>query len=152
MKTIPINRARLIERMVAAFTCVKYRLGAKPRLGTLPGVSFTESDCSGFVRWLIYAASIGKVKMPTGSVLQREWCEENGFKRTDYNLHARLEDSRLRVAFINPGGGKVGHVWLVINGQTIESYGGHGAGRRPWNDPVLVRNVDHCFVLTDRLH
>lgn len=151
MKTIPIDRQRLIKRMMAAFACVKYELGAKPRLGSLPGAGFTTADCSGFLRWLINAASYGKVKIPPGgSVIQRDWCIKQGFKRTSYD-NCALEDSRLRIAFINPGGGKIGHVWLVINGQTIESYGSHGAGRRPWDTSVLKKNVDYCFVLTEPL-
>ncbi|MEN6581695.1 MAG: hypothetical protein ABFD54_04540 [Armatimonadota bacterium] len=150
MKTIPIDRATLIKRMNAAFTCVEYDLNAKPRLGSLPGTSFTTSDCSGFVRWILYAASGGKIKLKTGSWYQQQWCREQGFKEVKYSDVAGLHDSRLRIAFINGANG-AGHVWLIINGQTIECYGGHGAGRRPWNTSVLLRKVDACFVLTDVL-
>lgn len=146
---IPIDRARLIERMNAAFICVGYELGAKPRPGSLPGTDFKLSDCSGIVRWLLYAASYGKIKMPMGSWGQRKWCQEQGFKPCPYSNCALL-DSRLRIAFKDPDD-KHGHVWLCINGQTIECYYGHGAGRRPWNTKVLKNNGDFCFVLTDEL-
>lgn len=148
--TIRIDRARLIERMMESFATVNYRMGAKPPLGGMPGVNFTEADCSGYVRWLVYAASYGKTKMPRGSWYQRLWCESIGFKRTDYS-NCGLNDSRLRIAFTNPKNGHAGHVWLVINRQSIESYGGNGAGRRPWYTPVLKDRVDHTFVLTEVL-
>ncbi len=148
---LTIDRNRLIERMNAAFACVDYDLGSKPRLGSLPGAGFRKADCSGFVRWLIYAASLGKAKITAGgSVIQRQWCQQQGFKLTDYK-HCALKDNRLRIAFMNPGGGEHGHVWLIINGQTIECYYGHGAGRREWDTSVLKKNVDYCFVLTDEL-
>jgi hypothetical protein len=150
MKIISVIRDRLVERIKAAFACVKYEMGAKPHLGSLPCADFTTSDCSGFVRWLIYAATDGKVTMPLGSWTQRKWCQEQGFKQTCY-ANCGLMDSRLRIAFMDPECSEAGHVWLIINGQTIECYGGHGAGRRPWNTNVLRKNVDYCFVLTDPL-
>lgn len=132
-----------------AITYIKYLLGGKLRMGSDPP-SANVVDCSGYARWLIHGATHGKVLMPDGSWYQQEWCKAQGFKRTDYN-HCALSDSRLRIAFINTKPGKVGHVWLVINGQTIESYGGHGAGRRPWDAPVLKNGVNACYVLTDVL-
>jgi hypothetical protein len=137
--------------MKACFGVVKYRLGSKPKLGTMPGVYFKTSDCSGFVGWLLYGASHGKVTLRTGSWYQRKWCDDEGFKKVKYSEVAKLKDSRLRIAFIRPESGKIGHVWLVINGQTIECYGGHGVGRRPWDTKVLMDNVSDCYVLTDKI-
>ncbi len=156
MKTIPVDRAELVRLMKLSFsfasravTYIKYLLGGKLRMGSDPP-SANAVDCSGYVRWLIYGATHGQTLMPDGSWYQQEWCKSQGFKRTDYG-HCILHDSRLRIAFINPRAGKVGHVWVIINGQTIESYGGHGAGRRAWDTPALINNVSACYVLTDVL-
>lgn len=138
--------------MKACFGVVKYRLGSKPKLGTMPGVYFKTSDCSGFVRWLLYGASHGKVTLRTGSWYQHKWCDDEGFKKVKYSEVAKLKDSRLRIAFIRPEDGKIGHVWLVINDQTIEACAGRGACRRKWDTPILINNVDATYVLTDPLH
>jgi len=150
-KTISIDKAKLLSRISAAIGKVTYDLGAKPRLGTLPGSGFTKSDCSGFVRWLLYAATGGAIKLLPGSWHQQEWCKSQNFKKTDYLQHAGLQDHRLRVAFINAKNGKVGHVWLILDGYTLESHGGKGANRRKWNTDVLINNVDACYVLTEPL-
>jgi cell wall-associated NlpC family hydrolase len=155
MKAMYVDRAELVRLMKLCFSFsgfvakVKYIFGAKPALGDIPGLGFFSSDCSGFVRWLIHGATHGQVKMPSGSWYQQAWVKKEGYKKTSYLLHAGLHDNRLRIAFINPKNGIPGHVWLVINGQTIESYGGHGAGRRKWDTPVLLKNVDACYVLTE---
>lgn len=150
-KTIRIDRLRLIERMSQSFIYVDYKMGSKPPLGGIPGINFTTADCSGYLRWLIWAASYGKTKLPLGSWHQRVWCQKQGFKPVVYKDVAMLEDSRLRVAFTNPRSSHAGHTWLVINAQSIESYGGHGAGRRDWDTPVLLNNADWAFVLTQVL-
>ncbi len=150
MKTIPIDRIELIRLMNACYGVVKYKLGAKPRLGSMPVTSFKTSDCSGFVRWILYGASHGKVKILPGSWYQQKWCREQGFEKVSYS-DAALLDSKLRIAFINTEGGKIGHVWLIINGRSIEAYGGHGVGRRKWNNKVLLANVDACYVLTEKI-
>ena len=83
---------------------------------------------------------------------------------------------RLFLAFIKPwtnGCGAVGHVWLVAGGPldgradggatlqgnpqgnpqitphaaTMECYGGHGVGSRPWNERVLAREVHSVYEL-----
>lgn len=147
---IRIDRLRLIGSMKACFGAVKYQMGAKPRLHGMPLDDFTRADCSGFVRWLVHRASYGKTTLPMGSWYQRRWCQGHDLKLTDY-AHCGLGDNRLRIAFFNPRPGRSGHVWLVINGQTIECYGRHGVGRREWDTPVLADNVDFCFVLTEML-
>jgi cell wall-associated NlpC family hydrolase len=136
--------------MNACFGKVKYRLGAKPRMGAVPGKDFTSADCSGFVRWLVNAATSGQTTLPDGSVCQHDWCKAQGFQAVPYSDAAK-SDSVLRVAFMAPAGKDPGHVWLIINGRTVESYGGHGPGRRAWDTPVLKRRASACFVLTDMI-
>jgi cell wall-associated NlpC family hydrolase len=125
-----------------------YKLGAKaPTLGC-DSHDIKRIDCSGFVRYIIYRITSGMVKLPDGSWRQHEWCSDQGFKLVRYNEVAFLHDGRLRIAFKNADGG-VGHTWLILNGETIEAYGGQGVGRRPWDTLKLKKLVDACYVLTD---
>lgn len=152
MKTIPVNLQRLRDAFDACEGVVKYHWGTKVPLYAIPG-QFKRADCSAFARWLLYYATSGKVAMPDGSWHQREWCIAQGFKKTagGYATGAALEDHRLRLAFLDPEGGKAGHVWLVYDLHTMECSGGKGVNSRPWNTPVLLKNVDSCFALSDPL-
>ncbi len=150
MVMMPIDRNKLIDAMKRSDGVVKYRLGAKPRLDSVPGKGFKTSDCSGFVRWILYWSTTGRVTIPLGSWHQNEWFRNHKYPVCPYSDCAKA-DSVLRIAFIFGDGGKVGHVWLVINGRTIESYGGKGFGRRAWNTRVLIDNVDACYVISNRL-
>jgi len=150
MKTLPVNKAVLVDFMNQCIKKgIKYKLGAKVRFST-PVKDFLYIDCSGFVRWLLHMCS--GVRIPDGSWNQRKYFEEQGYKQNPYAMVAGLKDNRLRIAFMNPVGGKSGHVWLVINGQTIESRSGKGVSRRRWNSPSLLNNVDYCFTITDVLN
>lgn len=128
-----------------------YSLGGKPPSLSAHANQLEGIDCSGYVRWLLYRATDGRVQMPDGSWFQEQWCQGGGFKKTSYLLHGKLRDNRLRIAFIRASGKKVGHVWLIHNGRTIESYGGKGPGSRWWLTPALLRGVTSCYVLTEPL-
>ena len=148
-KTIEIQRPALVHLIKCSVGRARYRLGAKPKMEAIPGTpGFLVADCSGYVRWLLY--NLGVRDVPDGSWNQERWCITKKFKPTDYS-NAGLRDDRLRIAFINAAAGKAGHIWLVINGQTIESCGGVGTTRRPWDTPVLKSKVAACYVLTDPL-
>jgi cell wall-associated NlpC family hydrolase len=144
MKTISIDRSVLMAIIKATVGRVRYRWGAKPKLNISPE-KVEESDCSGFVRYVLYMSTGGKVKLPLGSWCQRQWFISEGFEKVPYS-HCSKVDSRLRVAFINPLKGKPGHVWLVASGRSIESCGGKGAVRRAWNTQILLKS-DACFIL-----
>ena len=152
-QVLTINRQALVDAINASVGKVKYRLGAKPKMSAVPGQpGFRVCDCSGYVRWMLHQLG---VHCPDGSWYQQDWCKQRGFKSTTYS-NARLSDDRLRLAFINTAPGKVGHVWFIINGYTIECYGGHGTGRRPWNANLsggrrLDTLADACYVLTGPL-
>lgn len=115
---------------------VQYKLGAKANsLSDKPG-DFLSIDCSGFVGWILGNANNGpsgyKDLYKKGSVQQREWFEACGFKKSTVSA-GLLFDGILRIAFLSPkDGGGVGHVALILNGKTIESYGGVGPDRRKW--------------------
>jgi len=129
---------------------VGYSFGAKdpnPGSGT---VDFATIDCSGFVRTLVDYASNGAAKsLPDGSWMQDDWFARSGFKRTEY-AECALSDGCVRVAIHRAGGrggDSTGHIWLAVNAHSVESYGGHGPGERPWNHPWFIAHVDDCFVL-----
>jgi hypothetical protein len=130
-KTIEVNRELLVELIKK--TCdtktIKYKMGTKCKIDA-DSADIKQIDCSGFVRWLIYR--ISGFEMVDGSFLQRLSLDNLGFQHCNYTDCAKMDDV-LRIAFITPEDGKAGHVFLVCNGQTVESYGGHGVGRRPWN-------------------
>jgi len=151
---IEVKGHLLLDAFAACLGKVKYHLGAKPTIGGVPGYDFTKSDCSGFVRWILaYSVSVSKsLVLPMGSFHQHEWCKSGGFKSVIYKDVAKLNDSRLRIAFIAPDEGHHGHVWLILNGRTMECYFDYGVGRRKWDCDILLHGVDACYVLTDPLH
>jgi len=125
-----------------------YELGGKAPSLDADSLSIEGIDCSGYVRWLLHR--ISGITIPDGSWTQRKWCQDQGFKSVKYGAgNAGQKDNILRIAFMDPIPGESGHVWLIINGQTIESFGGHGPGRRDWNEGILMRSVDYCFVLSE---
>ena len=99
-----------------------------------PGVDWKKIDCSGYFGFLIAVGTKGACEdfLQRGSVEQREIIEKIGFKKSNV-ASAGIEDGYLRVAFLPPGQRRaVGHVSLILNGSTIESYGGYGPGSRKW--------------------
>lgn len=125
---------------------ISYRLGAKARLDAEPS-TITHLDCSGFVRYLLYQASDKSLLLPDGSWIQREWCQKQKLEPVNYATAAEC-DGWLRIAFIDPKPNKAGHVWLIRNGQTLESHGRRiGPNQRPWDTPVLQKGVGYCFKL-----
>lgn len=121
---------------------VKYKLGAKPALGS-ESCAFALSDCSGWVRWTLDHAGLA---FPDGSAAQHEWCAAH-LREVPYKDAATLADpSRLFIAFIAPGKG-IGHVWLLNAGASLECRGHAGVSSRPWNNPTLLNAVSACYEL-----
>ena len=148
--TITFPRDKLVAAINASVGKVSYRLGAKPKLGSVPGTpGHKVTDCSGYVRWLMW--ELGQA-IPDGSWHQEKWCIVRKFKPTSYKAHAGLKDDRLRIAFIAAKGSTPGHVFLIANGMTIEACGGAGTTRRPWDTPVLKQKVAACYVLTEPMN
>ena len=130
---LSINVATLAALIAACRSAgVGYGLGSKaPTLSAVPGRDFHAIDCSGFVRWSLYQAA-GHCTLPDGSVVQHDWIEAHGFKKSDV-ASAELHDGAVRIAFLSPAdGGGIGHVVLIVNGQTVESHGHYGPDRRFW--------------------
>lgn len=110
----------------------QYGLGAKPSSLTAQASEIAEGpiDCSGYFRWLIRRSA--GIVIPDGSFHQMQWMEDTGFKDSSVSS-GMLRDGIVRAAYMRPiGRGGVGHIALVHDGQTIESSGKRGPGRRAW--------------------
>ena len=147
----PLDPERLRRYLATCYACgVGYELGAKA--GDLLAVppDYHNIDCSGWARAAIAVATNGRTILPDGSVCQNDWCAEHGLKRSDYPS-CRLLDGLTRIAFIRASWRHtVGHVYLVQNGRTLESYGGHGPGSRPVGVHVLSAETTDAYVLAVR--
>lgn len=130
---------------------VRYGLGAKvPFHGAVPGRDFTEVDCSGFVRELVFRATNPPFNFPDGSVVQREWVERQGFARGSV-ADAKAQDGAVRIAFLTPQASPshIGHVVMVHDGVTLESHGrpDPGPDSLPWTGQGWQASAQ-VFVLT----
>jgi hypothetical protein len=114
---------------------VTYGLGKKvPFLNAVPGRDFTQVDCSGFVREAVREATTPTLAFPDGSVVQHDWVQAQQFQKCSV-ADGQLDDGTMRVAFLRPQDSSqhIGHVVLIIAGQTIESHGGTGPDSRRWD-------------------
>jgi hypothetical protein len=137
-----VSLARVQECFAHTVGRVKYRLGAKPALGS-DSSTFTLSDCSGWARWALDKSGL---RLPDGSATQHEWCAGH-LREVHYKEAATLADpSRLFIAFIAPGSG-IGHVWLLHSGASLECRGHTGVSSRPWNSPTLSNAVCACYEI-----
>jgi len=145
---MPVSLALVKECFAHTVGRVKYKLGAKPALGS-DSSTFSLSDCSGLVRWALDRAGF---RIPDGSATQHEFCAAH-LREVHYKDAATLADpSRLFIAFIAPNGG-IGHVWLLQGGtaqtpgRTMECHGGGvGVSSRLYDTPAL-HNVCACYEL-----
>jgi hypothetical protein len=124
---------------------IRYGFGSKAAFKTTPE-DIKAIDCSGFVRYLIYHVTDGEVIMPDGSWNQNAWCKHNHLITVEFATAADI-DGWLRIAFLPPKKGHAGHVWLILNGKTLESHGGVGPDRRPWDTPILKSQVKNCYKM-----
>ena len=110
-------------------------------------------DCSGLVQYVFYQCTTPHIRIPSGSDNQRGWFNDEGYPLQDYAQVAHRKDSMLRIAFRHSKYRerrrvKVGHVWFVLNGATIEST---QKGRRngpasfPWNE--RANEAQSCFFI-----
>ncbi len=135
-----------------------YRYGMKPPLDA-DSHTITGSDCSGLSRYLCSKASGGKLLIPDGSQMQREWFEQSGaHKLARYSDILMADESRLFIHFIKPytnGCGRVGHVFFTSKPPghtqplTIEAHGPENAQiqSRSWDYATLVREWYNGFEI-----
>lgn len=141
----------LFTRLV--FHQIRYKFGGKA------GLSWDSSDprlkrgidCSGFTRYALAKATGGKLVVPDGSMNQKRWCQDawlHELARYSDVKHAEA-DNRLFICFLSPrlGGVIPGHVWFVLRGRTLESYGRRGIGSRPWDTKALLKRCNAAYEL-----
>lgn len=106
-------------------------------------VKDSDVDCSGYARWLLYRSTGNKFDIKDGSYIQHDYVKDLKFKVSSVES-AKKKDGVVRIAFLPPGKiGKIGHVALIHNGETIESRSGTGPDSRPWDG---TRWQAHCNV------
>jgi hypothetical protein len=127
---------------------VKYDFGAKfsDVKKNPPGGAYV--DCSGYSRWLLYHGSDGGLMLPDGSWNQLEAIEEKGFSQRVYRNVLKDRTGAVYIAFFKPTRFKPGHVWLLQDGLTMESYGGHGIGSRKGLPLALMLRPIYCYRLS----
>lgn len=133
----PASAHAFLQACTTSSPRVRYGLhpGSKvPFHGAVPGRDFTEVDCSGFIRELVFRATTPPFDFPDGSVVQRDWVEQQGFAH-DTLANAAVRDNVMRIAFLAPqdSPSRIGHVVVIHNGMTLESHGGLGPDSLPWN-------------------
>lgn len=126
---------------------VSYSFGSKASPLSADPSAIHRIDCSGFVQYVIYHSALSPIRWPAGSYNQEVYCRDAGFRRVPYD-DASLQDDWLRIAFLPSRNGNPRHVWFILNGVTLESYGGHGPGSRPWDTARLRNNVSACYELS----
>ena len=110
----------------------------------------TSIDCSAYVHYVLNRVTNGKIVIGRGPLCEnsgsiRDWAKKQGFASVKYSEQANLNDFILRLAYLPPKTKTTfGHIWLVLNSQTLESHGSKGVNRRKWNDKNLA-GVTDCF-------
>ena len=121
---------------------IPYVWGDKPALNlVIPDIP--GSDCSGWVRYLVYHVSQGVCLLPEGSFEQHAHLKT--FLRPYPYGGATQIKGNLFLAFIEPAKQHAGHVWFVLDGVTLECYGGHGVGSRDALAHPLPQEVAACY-------
>lgn len=148
-------------RFLASFAGYKarYDYGSKVPLGVHPG-QLKQLDCSGWTRYALHRATVGRLTPPDGSWFQQRWAQDmvdkGRFRRVDYHSIRKLRGNRLFLCYMPPQINrrrvvKVAHIWFVLHDEqgwrTLECYSGRGIGSRPINTPVLMRRVRDCFEI-----
>lgn len=148
----PLDPERLRRYLATCYAHgVGYELGAKAEDLLAVPPDYHNIDCSGWVRAAIAVATNGRTILPDGSMVQNDWCAAHGLKRSEYAA-CRLLDGITRIAFIRATRWEpIGHVYLTLNGRTLESYGGHGPGSRPIGTHVLNADTTEVYVLAMRM-
>jgi hypothetical protein len=129
---------------------VGYKLGAKvPNDNSVPGVDFTNVDCSGFVRAAIRRSTNPESTIPDGSVVQHDWVKAKGFAASSV-ADGNVADGKVRIAFLEPKDSNtgIGHVVLIRNRSTSESHGGLGPDSRPFDGKGWQVNAK-VYILTN---
>lgn len=136
--TLRVSVAAILKAHSEAMAArIPYGWGAKPGADLLPA-RIKSADCSGYVGYLLAHCALGGATGLSKAVIGRgtswfmDWCKAQGFKQS-HTDSGKLKDNALRLGVytVMPGT-PTGHIVLIRNGMTIESYGSGGVGSRPW--------------------
>ena len=152
MAIYTIDQKRLLD-LHATLDDATYAVGLDSKGRAKGKAAFSEDaanvtalDCSGYTKFILYKASEGKIKLPGGSWNQNDWCKKQGLKTEVYKKAAGKSDNILRLGYFKKTAKmNYGHIWLVLNGQTLESHGSRGVNRRRWNTGILLNHATHCY-------
>lgn len=157
MGTIPALSLGLMHLLVGKLEArsVPYLWGGKAPSPGCDSNDITRGlDCSGLSEWLANRATDGALILPEGSANQHQWCLDQGLHKVDYRNIGEYgvnEDGtpRLFICFEDITPEHSGHVWYVDGSTkaTMESYGHHGPGSRPYDLPMFLDIVSACFEL-----
>lgn len=112
----------------------------------------TGLDCSGYIHYILREASKNKINVPHGSWNIDAWFEKSSCSDVDYKSNAGKRDNVLRLGYFpKPADGSMsyGHIWLVLNAETLESHGSRGVNRRSWSTSVLKNNATNCYEIAN---
>lgn len=131
---------------------LKYSVGngtGKAKYGEDPS-KIKNLDCSGYVHYVLNKVTDGRIVIGKGpswvnSGGIRNWAKTQNLTSVKYSENAGKNDNILRLAYLPPSK-SYGHIWLVLNGETLESHGSGGVNRRHWNNGNLKRVTD-CFEI-----
>jgi cell wall-associated NlpC family hydrolase len=126
---------------------VSYRLGAKFDDITAEHPIAHHVDCSGYIRWLVFHGSGGVLHLPDGSVNQHAFIQQQMFSARDYSKVLSNTSDAVYICFLRPTERKAGHVWLLRNGQTMESRSGKGISTRRGVLLKLLFRPIYCYRL-----
>jgi len=150
--TIALKIADLLA-LTAALEAVpcRYLWAGKADWNTDPA-TIHGLDCSGFVKYSTARVTDGATIWDDGSQEMHAQAKRVGFKLSSIEA-AEVHDGYLRIFFLAPVFDEhgemieAGHTGYVYNGQTIESHGGVGVGRRDWTGAGWQGRCE-VFVLT----
>jgi len=104
-------------------------------------------DCSGFVKYIVQRSMLTHQSLPAGSHRQETWCRDRCMA-CDYATEAGNRDGSVLIAFRDRTPSLIRHVWLVINGRTVECTtrgGRNGPTSFNWTERSAQANA--CFWL-----
>jgi hypothetical protein len=137
------NRFRL-----AVLWGVRYKFGAKfSNFKELHPIG-RYVDCSGFMRWLVYHGSDGKLSLVDGSVNQHSQIQQLGFPVREYSEALYSRTGAIYICFFRPTQYLAGHVWLLSDGMTMESHYGKGISTRSGRILALMGRKVYCYRLS----
>lgn len=141
---IPLSVEKLVQAHRAAKQYgVPYVLGAKPPL--VDSVPSRGSDCSGYVRWLVWKATDHRLVLMEGSDGQAQYGEETLQKVQYVELARNAHTLQCFLCHMRPPREGFGHIWIVCHGKAYQCSYGAGVNDKDFDAPSLVNRYDDVW-------